>query len=86
MEELRQKPIFGTMAPPGRYKDITLPYSLGLLPARIARWLRQYQLDGSALLHELFVYQKGGILRDDMGLPLSLFSSLTIYIPGKPIR
>src|SRR5947208_16523103 len=45
-----------------------LPYSLGVLPAPIAQWLRDYQVDGVAFLHELFVYQKGGILGDDMGL------------------
>lgn len=68
MEELRERPVFENIAPCGRYEDITLPYSLGLIPAPIAQWLRQYQVDGAAFLHELFVYQKGGILGDDMGL------------------
>src|SRR6202000_761939 len=50
------------------YKDIELPISLGLIPAPIAQFLRDYQVDGVKFLHELFVYQKGGILGDDMGL------------------
>ncbi|KAG2411890.1 hypothetical protein HFD88_009446 [Aspergillus terreus] len=68
LEFLREKPAFTAMNPCSPYKDITLPYSLGLVPAPIAQWLRQYQVDGAAFLHELFVYQKGGILGDDMGL------------------
>ncbi|PYI01952.1 DNA excision repair protein [Aspergillus sclerotiicarbonarius CBS 121057] len=68
LEFLKEKPAFENMAPCNPYKDITLPYSLGLIPAPIAQWLRQYQVDGAAFLHELFVYQKGGILGDDMGL------------------
>lgn len=68
LEFLAEKPIFSNINPCQEYKDITLPYSLGLIPAPIAQWLRQYQVDGAAFLHELFVYQKGGILGDDMGL------------------
>ncbi|KAL4890873.1 P-loop containing nucleoside triphosphate hydrolase protein [Aspergillus ambiguus] len=68
LEFLREKPAFTTLNPCSPYKDITLPYSLGLVPAPVAQWLRQYQVDGAAFLHELFVYQKGGILGDDMGL------------------
>ncbi|KAL7649660.1 hypothetical protein ACMYSQ_011492 [Aspergillus niger] len=68
LESLAEKPAFENMTPCNQYKDITLPYSLGLIPAPIAQWLRQYQVDGAAFLHELFVYQKGGILGDDMGL------------------
>ena len=66
--ELQERPAFRNIRPCSRYEDITLPYSLGLIPAPIAQWLRQYQVDGAAFLHELFVYQKGGILGDDMGL------------------
>ena len=65
---LEERPRFTTMRPSRVYEDITLPYSLGLIPAPLAQWLRQYQVDGVAFLHELFVYQKGGILGDDMGL------------------
>lgn len=68
LEFLKEKPAFKDLKPCSPYKDITLPFSLGLIPAPIAQWLRQYQVDGAAFLHELFVYQKGGILGDDMGL------------------
>ncbi|OJJ35510.1 hypothetical protein ASPWEDRAFT_172312 [Aspergillus wentii DTO 134E9] len=68
LEYLAEKPNFDTLKPCRKYEDITLPYSLGLIPAPIAQWLRQYQVDGAAFLHELFVYQNGGILGDDMGL------------------
>ncbi|GAD92464.1 DNA excision repair protein (Rad26L), putative [Paecilomyces variotii No. 5] len=68
LETLKEKPEFKHIRPCGKYKDITLPYSLGLIPAPIAQWLREYQVEGAAFLHELFVYQKGGVLGDDMGL------------------
>ncbi|KAL2823682.1 P-loop containing nucleoside triphosphate hydrolase protein [Aspergillus cavernicola] len=68
LEHLQERPSFKNIKPCNGYKDITLPYSLGLIPAPIAQWLRPYQVDGAAFLHELFVYQKGGILGDDMGL------------------
>ena len=67
LEHLRERPEF-TTKPCRPYADIPLPYSLGLIPAPLAQWLRQYQVDGAAFLHELFVYQKGGVLGDDMGL------------------
>ncbi len=67
-EKLQEKPQFPGVKPCAPYKDITLPYSLGVIPAPIAQWLRGYQVEGTAFLHELFVYQKGGILGDDMGL------------------
>ncbi|KAK2790513.1 hypothetical protein FQN52_005530 [Onygenales sp. PD_12] len=68
MEDLKEKPDFRNVAPSRKYEDIQLPYSLGLVPAPIAQWLRDYQVEGVEFLHELFVYQKGGILGDDMGL------------------
>ncbi|KAL2013136.1 hypothetical protein VTN00DRAFT_661 [Thermoascus crustaceus] len=68
LEFLKEKPVFKNVKPCRKYEDITLPYSLGLIPAPIAQWLRDYQVEGAAFLHELFVYQKGGILGDDMGL------------------
>ncbi|KAL3465489.1 P-loop containing nucleoside triphosphate hydrolase protein [Aspergillus heterothallicus] len=68
LEFLPERPKFREITPCNEYKDITLPYSLGLIPAPIAQWLRPYQVEGTAFLHELFVYQKGGILGDDMGL------------------
>lgn len=68
LEHLKERPDFPTTKPVAAYKDLRLPYSLGLLPAPIAQWLREYQVTGVSFLHELFVYQKGGILGDDMGL------------------
>ena len=67
LERLKERPQFPSQ-PPGKYEDIPLPYSLGLIPAPIAQWLRDYQVQGAEFLHEHFVYQKGGILGDDMGL------------------
>ncbi|KAJ5550910.1 hypothetical protein N7461_005608 [Penicillium sp. DV-2018c] len=68
LEELQERPVFPDASRQQEYKDIQLPYSLGVIPAPIAQWLRQYQVEGVAFLHELFVYQKGGVLGDDMGL------------------
>ncbi|KAK5096780.1 hypothetical protein LTS08_007270 [Lithohypha guttulata] len=65
---LKERPDLPKITPPAPYKDIELPYSLGIVPAPIAQYLRDYQVKGAAFLHELFVYQKGGILGDDMGL------------------
>lgn len=67
--ELRERPDFPASIERSRpYKDIELPNSLGVIPASIAQYLREYQVKGVGFLHELFVYQKGGILGDDMGL------------------
>ncbi|PGG98458.1 hypothetical protein GX51_06802 [Blastomyces parvus] len=68
LEGLNEKPNFQKATPSRKYEDIQLPYSLGLIPAPIAQWLRDYQITGVEFLHELFAYQKGGILGDDMGL------------------
>lgn len=68
LEFLKEKPSFRNITPPKPYEDIPLPFSLGLIPAPIAQWLRDYQVEGAAFMHELFVYQKGGVLGDDMGL------------------
>jgi DNA excision repair protein ERCC-6-like 2 len=68
LEHLKERPDFPLLKPCARYADIPLPYSLGLIPAPIAQWLRDYQVKGAEFLHELFVYQRGGILADDMGL------------------
>lgn len=48
-------------------KDIEL-YSAGVIPASIAQYLRDYQVDGVRFLHQRFILQKGCILGDDMGL------------------
>ena len=68
LKYLKERPHFPLVKTSAPYKDIELPYSLGLIPAPIAQYLREYQVKGAAFLHELFVYQKGGILGDDMGL------------------
>jgi len=68
LAHLRERPNFPKAKPSAPYKDIQLPYSLGLIPAPIAQWLRDYQVQGVSFLHKLFVYQTGGILGDDMGL------------------
>jgi DNA excision repair protein ERCC-6-like 2 len=69
LAELEERPDFPVTVETSRsYRDIELPHSLGVIPASIAQYLRDYQIDGVAFLHELFVYQKGGILGDDMGL------------------
>ncbi|KAM0802030.1 DNA excision repair protein [Usnea florida] len=68
LEDLAERPDFPRGTPVAPYKDKQLPKSLGLIPAPIAQWLRDYQVEGTAFLHALFVYQTGGILGDDMGL------------------
>ncbi|KAI1485842.1 P-loop containing nucleoside triphosphate hydrolase protein [Biscogniauxia mediterranea] len=69
--ELEEKPQFDEKSgikPCQPYKDVILKNSGGVIPASIAQYLRDYQIQGVQFLHELFVYQKGGILGDDMGL------------------
>lgn len=67
-EELEERPKFDSIEPCRRYEDIELEGSAGLIPASIARYLRDYQIEGVRFLHEHFVYQSGAILGDDMGL------------------
>ncbi|CZT44138.1 related to DNA repair protein RAD26 [Rhynchosporium secalis] len=67
--ELAERPDFPPSVESSReYKDIELPHSAGVIPASIAQYLRDYQVTGVGFLHELFVYQRGGLLGDDMGL------------------
>jgi SNF2 family DNA or RNA helicase len=68
MDQLLEKPVLPRMTPCAPYKDITLHYSGGTVPAPISQWLRDYQVKGVEFLHELFVWQRGGLLGDDMGL------------------
>ncbi|OAQ98718.1 hypothetical protein LLEC1_03304 [Akanthomyces lecanii] len=71
IENLGERPIFppsSGIRPVREYKDIELPQSAGLIPASIAQYLRDYQIEGVRFLHRKFVYQEGGILGDDMGL------------------
>lgn len=67
-ERPRFDPQFDHAQPCRPYKDIVLDSSAGLIPASIAQYLRDYQVEGVKFLHERFVYQKGAILGDDMGL------------------
>ncbi|KAM5352562.1 hypothetical protein ACJ41O_005284 [Fusarium nematophilum] len=71
LRELEERPKFeesSGIKPCRPYKDIELPRSAGLIPASIAQYLRDYQVEGVSFLHRKFVYQEGGILGDDMGL------------------
>ncbi|OTB07078.1 hypothetical protein M426DRAFT_318445 [Hypoxylon sp. CI-4A] len=71
LADLEEKPQFDEKSgikPSRPYKDIILEHSAGVIPASIAQYLRDYQVEGVKFLHYLFVYQKGGILGDDMGL------------------
>jgi SNF2 family DNA or RNA helicase len=68
LANLEERPYLSKNDPSRPYKDISLLHSGGLIPAATAQYLRDYQVDGVAFLHELFVYQRGGILGDDMGL------------------
>lgn len=64
-----QKPKLNKAIKPQRPKqDIKLRESNGVIPAPIAQWLRDYQVEGVKFLHERFVKQTGAILGDDMGL------------------
>lgn len=69
--DLEERPQFDEKSgikPSRPYEDIELPHSAGLIPASIARYLRDYQIEGVKFLHRKFVYQEGAILGDDMGL------------------
>ncbi|KAK6607593.1 DNA excision repair protein [Botrytis cinerea] len=69
LADLEERPDFPSTVEPSRlYADINMELSNGVIPASIAQYLRDYQVDGVKFLHEKFVYQKGGILGDDMGL------------------
>ncbi|KAF1982515.1 putative DNA excision repair protein [Aulographum hederae CBS 113979] len=68
MHNLAEKPVLPKQEPKRPYEDISMPLSAGIIPAPIAQWLRDYQVKGVEFLHELLVWQRGGILGDDMGL------------------
>ncbi|KAF8462514.1 hypothetical protein BDZ91DRAFT_765074 [Kalaharituber pfeilii] len=50
----------------------TPKHSLGVIPAPILQWLREFQVKGAKFLDKKFVYQRGGILGVDMGLGKTL--------------
>ncbi|KAL1384285.1 putative DNA excision repair protein, partial [Phyllosticta capitalensis] len=66
LEYLKERPAFPSRKPIREYEDIVLETSAGIIPGAQAQWLRDYQVQGAEFLHEKFVYQKGGILGDDM--------------------
>jgi SNF2 family DNA or RNA helicase len=69
VSEKEEKPVLDKVIKPQREKkDIKLRESSGIIPAPIAQWLRDYQVEGVQFLHERFVKQTGAILGDDMGL------------------
>lgn len=64
-----ERPVLDKQLKPQQPKrDIIFKDSKGIIPAPIAQWLRDYQVDGASFLHERFVKQTGAILGDDMGL------------------
>ena len=68
---LERKPVFPgpkAIKPIAPFRDILLDRSGGTIPAPIAQWLRDYQVEGARFLHERFAYQRGAILGDSMGL------------------
>lgn len=67
-EELERRPKFDDIEPCRPFKEIDLDLSGGVIPASIAQYLRDYQVEGVQFLHRHFVYQTGCILGDDMGL------------------
>jgi SNF2 family DNA or RNA helicase len=67
--DTEDKPQLDKVIKPQRgKKSIKLSESGGIIPAPIAQWLRDYQVEGVEFLHERFVKQTGAILGDDMGL------------------
>ncbi len=67
--ETEEKPILHSAIKPQRAKrKIRLHDSGGVIPASIAQWLRDYQVEGVQFLHDRFVKQTGALLGDDMGL------------------
>ncbi|KAI2639984.1 P-loop containing nucleoside triphosphate hydrolase protein [Xylaria nigripes] len=69
LEELEEKPKFekrSGIKPCHPYKDIEI--AGGFIPASLAQYLRDYQIQGVRFLYDLFVHQRGGLLGDDMGL------------------
>ncbi|KAI0202070.1 P-loop containing nucleoside triphosphate hydrolase protein [Astrocystis sublimbata] len=67
--EIEEKPQFepsSGIKPSHPYKDIHI--AGGLIPASLAQYLRDYQIQGVRFLYDLFVHQRGGLLGDDMGL------------------
>lgn len=87
--EKDEKPVLDRAIKPQREKkDIKLQESGGIIPAPIAQWLRDYQVEGVQFLHERFVKQTGAILGDDMGLgkTIQVIAFLTAAFGKKAIK
>jgi DNA excision repair protein ERCC-6-like 2 len=67
-QQLERRPKFDDIEPCRPREDIVLDLSGGVIPACVAQYLRDYQVEGVQFLHRHFVYQTGCILGDDMGL------------------
>jgi DNA excision repair protein ERCC-6-like 2 len=61
-----ERPDFDT-TPSAPKQDLQLS-SGGVIPASIAQWLRNYQVEGVEFMYRLWKSGRGGILGDDMGL------------------
>ncbi len=66
--EIALRPDFKNATPSRPFADIVLEQSCGVIPAPVAQWLRDYQIEGTKFLHMKGTHQQGGILGDDMGL------------------
>ncbi|GAO50166.1 hypothetical protein G7K_4300-t1 [Saitoella complicata NRRL Y-17804] len=62
-----QRPHFPNSTPPALYASVPL-HPHGSIPAPMAQYLRDYQLDGAQFMYSKFASHTGGILGDDMGL------------------
>jgi SNF2 family DNA or RNA helicase len=65
-ENATERPCFDT-TPPAPKDDLLLA-SGGVIPAPVAQWLRNYQIEGVEYMYRLWKEGRGGILGDDMGL------------------
>lgn len=84
--EQEEKPVLDRAVKTQRpKKDIKLQESRAIIPAPIAQWLRDYQVEGVQFLHERFVKQTGSILGDDMGLgkTIQVIAFLTVAFGKK---
>ena len=70
-DDSTERPTFDT-PPPAPKEDLQLS-SGGVIPAPIAQWLRNYQVEGVEFMYRLWKSGRGGILGDDMGLGSILF-------------
>ncbi|KAK6340209.1 hypothetical protein TWF730_001975 [Orbilia blumenaviensis] len=68
LADVEEKPQFPGASACRAYEDIMLERSRGVIPASIAQWLRDYQIEGVRFMHNAFILNTGVILGDDMGL------------------